>query len=89
VVGVSAPRSVHLVSAHEVVETWHLTPTYTAVCGELVHSAAPENPECPNECECDCEVVYCSACLRMVIERNGDAGVDVDCPPGIRVRVAR
>jgi hypothetical protein len=83
---VSGPRCVHLISAHEVVPQWRLYPTYTAECGELVESAR-EEVSCPNECEC--EVIYCSACLRAAMKRNCEARVDVDCPPGVDVRSAR
>jgi hypothetical protein len=83
---VSGLRCVHLISAHEVVPQWCLAPSYPAECGELVESDRQE-VSCPNECEC--EVVYCSACLRVANKRNYDAGMDVDCPPGVVVRRAR
>ncbi|MGH3972252.1 MAG: hypothetical protein ACRDS9_02845 [Pseudonocardiaceae bacterium] len=86
----SLPEGVfHLISAHEVVPNWHLDPVYVALCGEVVETSSLAETDCPNECECEFSenMAYCPACLREAIRQNRRAGVDVDCPTGVIVRV--
>lgn len=70
----SESRCAHLISAHDLVSGWRLTPTYVALCGVLVRTSLSAGAGCPDECEC--EVVHCSACLRAAVECNRDADLD-------------
>lgn len=57
------------------------------MCGaELPTSELPSS-----ECEpgCERETTYCQACIRTANGRNYNAGLDVDCPPGVIVRRIR
>ncbi len=62
----------HLISSHEIVLRWRLTPKYVALCGALVETSDGRTPACPNECEC--VVVHCPACLHAAMECNREAG---------------
>lgn len=72
--------SFHLISAHEVVPGYHLTPVYVALCGALVDTSEMPETDCPNECECEFSptMAYCPACLRGALRQNHRAGVDTD-----------
>ncbi|MGH3823489.1 MAG: hypothetical protein ACRDRA_11770 [Pseudonocardiaceae bacterium] len=83
----SGLRRVHLLCADEALAEGYRPGVYLAVCGEVIGGLSLPSARCPDEC--DCEIAYCPACLRAATERNWDAGVDVDCPPGIIVRTAR
>lgn len=76
-------RYAHLISAHDIVSGWRLTPTYVAPCGLLVRTSLSTDTGCPYECEC--EVVHCSACMRAAVECNRAAGVD-EVSPGREIR---
>ena len=82
------PHCLHLLAAErELLTECHRSLLYLAVCGEqLLASELPSS-----DCESGCErvVVYCLACIRDVNKHNYDAGVDVDCPPGVFVRRGR
>ena len=81
--GVSTPRCPHLLCADEVLsEGYRYRGTYIAVGGEPIAASSRWITSCPDEC--DCEVTYCPGCLDAVKKRNGDASLDVDCPPGTR-----
>jgi hypothetical protein len=84
----SVQQPVHLLAADEAVKEGHRYGTYLALCGQPVSASTLPRASCPDGCECP-GVVYCFFCLRAATERNWDAGVDVDCPPGIVVRTSR
>jgi hypothetical protein len=81
---VSEPHCLHLLGAErELLAECHLRRSYLAVCGELMSVSELPSSDC--EPGCQREVVSCLACIRTANEHHYDAGVDVDCPPGVVV----
>lgn len=74
-----------MLAADEAVAEGYRYGTYVAVCGELVERSSLARADCDDDCECK-GVAYCLACLRAANKRAWEAGVDVDCPPGVFVR---
>ena len=83
----SAPRWIHVLAADSGLAEGHRYGKYRALCGELLVDSELPRAECSEDC--DREVAYCLECLRAANERNWDTGVDVDCPPGVIVRMER
>jgi hypothetical protein len=79
----SAPRSVHLLAADEVLAEDYRPGGYLPLCGEPIDAASLPEACCPDEC--DCEITYCPGCVDVAMKRNWEAGVAVGCPPGTTV----
>jgi hypothetical protein len=45
--------------------------TYLTVCGELIPASALPPSTCPEDCECD--VLYCSECVRAAAQWTVEA----------------
>jgi hypothetical protein len=85
---VNEPHCLHLlVTERETLAEGHRYGTYMAICGELLVTEELPSSDC--EPGCQREITYCQACIRTAIERNYDAGADIDCPPGVIVRRQR
>lgn len=81
----SEPHCLHLLAAErELLTECHRSLPYLAVCGEQLPASELPSSDC--EPGCEREVVYCLECIRTANGRNWEAGVEVDCPPGVFVR---
>lgn len=53
--------------------------TYLTVCGELVPASSLPPSSCPEDCECD--VLYCTQCVRAAAQWTAEA-LRADCASG-------
>lgn len=70
----SAPHpwgDLHLLVADDAL-TEGIGGTYLAVCGALVPASRLPPSSCPEDCDCD--VLYCTECVRAVAQWNTEAG---------------
>ncbi len=74
----SAPHCLHLLAADSGVAEGHRYGVHLALCATVLNSSSLPPARCPDEC--DCEVAYCSDCLRAAAERNAEAGVAYTTP---------
>ncbi|MGH3683554.1 MAG: hypothetical protein ACRDQY_26635 [Pseudonocardiaceae bacterium] len=82
------PHRVHLVAADSgLVEGHPACRLYMGSCGALMTRSQLPSSLCPDGCEC--AGTFCQHCLDVANEHNYDAGVDVQCPPGMRVETTR
>jgi hypothetical protein len=49
----------------------HVYRCYLALCGELLPSSSLPPSTCPDDCECD--VLYCSECVRAAAQWTAEA----------------
>jgi len=70
---VSAPHCIHLLAADSGVAKSHRYGTYIALCHALLSASSLPAALCADDG--DCEVAYCSDCLRAAAEVNADAGL--------------
>jgi hypothetical protein len=82
---VSAPHCLHLLPADTGLTEGHQYGTYIGLCGMVLDVSSLPPSLCPDEC--DCEVAYCSECLREATERNAEAGLAYHTP-GTRLMLA-
>lgn len=82
-----APEDIHLTAVDETLKESQCCGKYLALCGEVIARSDLPGTLCVADCER--EHGYCLACIREANRRNWQAGLDVDCPPGVIVRTSR